>query len=60
MEKFKPNQLRHCQNLSQFTGRQGDKYYIKGIYQPKKEIRKKLGLPLSGTIYKFNKIKTHV
>lgn len=53
MERVKPNRLRQQKNESIFTGWKNGKYYIKGVYQPRKEIRKKLGLPLSGTIYSF-------
>ena len=57
MEKIKPNRLRQDDNLSKHTGPFKGKYYINGVYQPNKEIRIKLGLPKSGTIFSFNKIK---
>jgi hypothetical protein len=55
MEKspqHKENQKRRVWGIGMFTGMLGLKYFIKGVYQPSKEVRKKRGLPLSGTIFK--------
>lgn len=55
-KQHRENQKRHNQNLGRFTGLlHGLKYFINGVYQPNKEIRKKRGLPLSGTIFTWKK-----
>lgn len=56
-EQMKPNRLRQCDNLSKYTGPFKGKYYRDGIYQPPKEIRITMNLPLSGTIFKWQSRK---